>query len=82
MKKLLGVLLCNVVLFAMVDVNHASVSELVSLHGIGKTKAKRIVDYRDQNGCFKNISQLSSVKGISQKTILKNQENIKIISCE
>lgn len=81
MKKLLGVLVCNVFLFAMVDVNHASISELVSLNGIGKTKAKRIVDYREENGCFKNISQLSSVKGISQKTISKNKENIKIISC-
>jgi len=82
MKKLLGILVCSVFLFGAVDVNHASISELVSLHGIGKTKAKRIVDYRKENGCFKNINQLSDVKGISHKTISKNKENIKIISCK
>ena len=82
MKKLLGILVCNVYLFGMVDVNHASVKQLVSLNGIGEIKAKRIVDYRKQNGCFKNINHLSNVKGISQKTILKNKANIKIISCQ
>ena len=81
MKKLLGILVCNVFLFGAVDINQASISDLVSLNGIGKTKAKRIVDYRKENGCFKNKNQLLQVKGISHKTIAKNKENIKIISC-
>ena len=82
MKKLLAVLGCSVVLFGSVDVNHASVSELSSLHGIGEKKATRIVQYIKKNGCFKNKEQLSIVKGIGQKTILKNKDDIKIIPCK
>ena len=82
MKKLLAVLGCSVVLFGSVDVNHASVSELSSLHGIGEKKATRIVQYIKKNGCFKTKEQLSIVKGIGKKTILKNKDDIKIIPCK
>lgn len=82
MKKLFVILGCSVVLFGAVDVNHASISELSSLNGIGKVKATKIVQYIKDNGCFKNVNNLSSVKGISQKTILKNKDNIKIIPCK
>jgi len=82
MKKLFAIIGCSVLLFGAVDVNHASISELSSLNGIGKTKATRIIQYIKENGCFKNIDQLSAVKGISKKTILKNKENLKIISCQ
>jgi len=82
MKKLLVILGCSVVLFGSVDVNHASVSELSSLHGIGEKKATKIVQHIKENGCFKNVDQLSIVKGISQKTILKNKKDIQIIPCK
>lgn len=82
MKKLVGILFCNIYLFAMVDINHASVSELKTLNGVGAKKAQRIQSYIKENGCFTNMAQLSKIKGISQKIILKNKENIKIISCQ
>jgi len=82
MKKLLVILGCSVVLFGSVDINHASVSELSSLHGIGEKKATKIVEYIKDNGCFKNADALASVKGISEKTILKNKDNLEIIPCK
>jgi len=82
MKKLFVILGCSVMLFGAVDVNHASITELTSLHGIGKKKATNIVQYIKENGCFKNIDQLSVLKGISKKTISKNKDNVKIIPCK
>lgn len=52
MKKLSGILVCNVFLFGAVDINHASISDLLSLNGIGKTKATRIVDYKKYQNRF------------------------------
>jgi predicted DNA-binding helix-hairpin-helix protein len=42
----------SILLFASVDINNASQKELMELTGIGKAKAKKIVDYREQNQCF------------------------------
>ncbi len=47
-----------------VDVNTASVEELVELNGIGPAKAKAIVDHREHNGKFANVEDLRSVSGI------------------
>lgn len=56
-----------------VDINRAEVWLLESLPGIGETLAKRIVDYRQQNGLFHNTSELLEVAGIGTTTY----ENIK-----
>jgi len=56
--------------FDQLDINTASASELAErLKGIGPAKASRIVNWRDQNGPFKNIEQLQQVKGIGPKTV-------------
>lgn len=83
MKNLLiGLFLSLGVAFASIDINHADVSELSSLKGIGKSKAENIIAYKEKNGCFKNITQLQEVKGIGKKTIDQNKDNIKIVPCE
>ncbi|MCS7233140.1 MAG: helix-hairpin-helix domain-containing protein [Synergistetes bacterium] len=55
----------------LVNVNKATVEELERLPGIGKTMAKRIVEYREKNGPFKEPSDLLKVKGIGEKKLEK-----------
>ena len=51
-----------------VDLNRAEVWLLKALPGIGETLAQRIFDYRQQNGPFPNISELTKVAGIGTST--------------
>ena len=61
-----------------VNINSADASTLAELKGIGDVKAQAIVDYRKKNGPFTNISDLQKVKGISAKTIEKNQQDLSL----
>ena len=54
---------------APVDVNHATVQELQSLPGIGPVLAKKIVDFRAENGYFRNVQDLRRVSGIGPKLL-------------
>jgi len=57
-----------------VNVNTASAEEISeSLKGIGLSKAKLIVAYREANGTFVHADELVNVKGIGIKTIDKNR---------
>jgi len=58
-----------------VDINSADVQSLANLKGIGPSKAQAIVDYRNKNGVFKSVNDLTSVKGISDKFLAKLQKN-------
>jgi competence protein ComEA len=49
-----------------VDINHADVWLLQALPGIGETLARRIVDYRLQNGPFQDTSGLLKISGIGK----------------
>ena len=62
-----------------VNINTADAGALAkALNGIGPAKAKAIVAYRDKNGPFKSVDQLSMVEGITQKLIEKNRADIKL----
>jgi len=51
-----------------VNINTADEATLDTLPGIGPSKAKRIIEYREQNGPFKSIEELKNVSGIGEKT--------------
>ena len=51
-----------------VDLNTASYSLLNHVSGIGKTTAKNIIEYRDENGSFTNRKELLNVKKLGKKT--------------
>ena len=62
-----------------VDINTADAETLsAELDGIGLSKAKAIVEYRKKYGPFKNPEDLSLVKGIGERTVELNRENIKV----
>jgi competence ComEA-like helix-hairpin-helix protein len=50
-----------------VDLNRASVAELDLLPGIGPSKAAAIIEYREANGGFGSVAEVSRVRGISPR---------------
>ena len=53
-----------------VNINTADIEELQTLSGIGETRAKAIISYRETNGAFERIEDIMNVSGI--KTALFN----------
>ncbi len=53
------------------DLNKASVADLARLPRIGPARARSIIQYREQIGCFESVDQLIDVPGIGDKTLLQ-----------
>jgi competence protein ComEA len=83
-KTLIALALClSIVLPALaatpVDVNHANAQTIAaSLDGIGMSKAKAIVAYRNAHGPFKSVDDLGNVKGVGTKTLARNHAAIRL----
>ena len=60
----------------IVRINSATVEQLDTLSGIGPSIAKKIIDYRTQNGGFKNIEELKLVSGIGDKLYEEIKDDI------
>ncbi|MGM0502145.1 MAG: helix-hairpin-helix domain-containing protein [Bacillota bacterium] len=56
-----------------ININTATPEELETVAGIGPVTAKKIIDFRKNNGAFEELSALTKVAGIGPKTL----ENIK-----
>ena len=54
-------------LYPKMDINTASLEELVSLPYIGNYTAAEIIKYREVHGPFTSLDQLKNVKGIRDK---------------
>ncbi|MGM9875176.1 MAG: helix-hairpin-helix domain-containing protein [Bacilli bacterium] len=61
-----------------ININTATMNELIKLNGIGESKAKLIIEYRTKNGKFKDIKEIMNIKGISETIFSKIKENITI----
>ncbi len=59
-----------------IDINKAVKAELECLDGIGPVKAQAIIDYREENGAFTSVQELSNVSGISEKMAQEFEEYI------
>ena len=54
-----------------VNLNTANEEELQIAPGIGPSKAKAIIEYRNEYGNFESVDELIEIKGIGDKTLLK-----------
>ena len=62
-----------------VNVNTADAATLARvLHNVGQAKAEAIVAHRAENGPFRSIEQLATVKGIGLRTVEVNRDRIEI----
>ena len=60
-----------------ININTASKKELITLEGVGKKVADRIIEYR-KNKPFEKIEDLMNVKGFGKKKFEKNKDLITV----
>ncbi len=59
-----------------ISLNQANVQQLQSLNGVGEKKALAIVEYREKNGGFKTVEEITNIKGIGPKLLEKNKSRL------
>ncbi len=62
----------------VVNLNTASIEELMTLSGIGESKAKSIIEYRTKVGKFQSIDELMNISGIGEAMFERVKNNITI----
>lgn len=66
-----------VVFAGPVNINKADADTIArELHGVGPSKARAIVEYREANGPFESAEDLLKVQGIGPKVLEDNRKNI------
>lgn len=87
MEKFLKSIVCLLLLLVLVisgtpafaankiDLNSATVAQLVELKGIGEKTARQIVDYREKHK-FTKVDDLMKIKGIGEKKLLKIKDQL------
>ncbi|MFR3685179.1 MAG: helix-hairpin-helix domain-containing protein [Enterococcus sp.] len=63
---------------AKININTADAAELQQLSGIGEKRAADIIKYREENGSFHAIEDLTKVSGIGEKTLENLKDSITI----
>lgn len=61
-----------------VNLNKASAEQLMTLPGIGASKAEAILDYREQHGGFTEVTELMEIPGIKEGVFQKIQDYITV----
>lgn len=62
----------------LLDINHATKEELMTLAGIGESKAMAIISYRETNGKFKKIEDIMNITGIKSGIYEKIKDQIRV----
>ena len=62
----------------VINLNQASEQELMTLPGIGASKAREIISYREQHGSFSEITELMEIPGIKEGVFNKIKDQITV----
>ena len=62
----------------MVNINTANLEKLQTLPGIGESIAKKIIEYREENGKFKTIEDIKNVSGIGESKFNNIRDKITV----
>ncbi len=62
----------------LVNINSADATELMTLTGIGASRAQAIIDYRNENGSFEKAEDIMNVSGIKEGMFSKIKDSIKV----
>ena len=62
----------------LISINTGTVEELMTISGLGESKAKAIIKYREENGEFKTIEDIKNVSGIGDALYSKIKDYIKV----
>ena len=63
---------------SLININTADEKELQKIRGVGPVIARRIIEYRTNNGAFHSIEEIKKVKGIGDKTFEKMKDSITV----
>lgn len=61
-----------------ININTANLQTLVSIRGVGPTKAQAIIEYRNEHGDFRTVSDLMNVRGIGPAFIETNRSRLRV----
>ncbi|KEI15080.1 helix-hairpin-helix domain-containing protein [Clostridium haemolyticum] len=61
-----------------ININTATKEELMKLPGVGESTANNIIDYREKNGEFNRIEDITKVNRIGNKTLEKFKDKIEV----
>ncbi len=61
-----------------VNINEAGKDELMTLTGIGESKAASIISYREQHGAFRKIEDIMNITGIKDGVFAKIKDQIRV----
>lgn len=62
----------------LVNINQADENELMTLPGVGESKAASIIEYRNKNGYFTKIEDIMKITGIKEGVFNKIKDKITI----
>lgn len=61
-----------------INLNTATLEELTELYQIGEVRAQGIIDYREKNGGFESVEELTNISGITESVLEKNLDKITV----
>ena len=61
-----------------ININSCCLEELLTIKGLGDIKAKKIIEYREDNGLFKSIEDIKNISGIGDALFNKIKEFITV----
>lgn len=62
----------------LININTADEAELCTLPGVGSSKAKSIIAYREKNGAYRKIEDIMNVEGIKDGVFQKIKDSITV----